>query len=102
MKIKVNDKVEIIKGKDSGKSGKVIQVFPKSDKIVVEGVHVIKKHMRPNRRSEKGQVIELSAPMFASNTMLICPKCGRKTRVACKIDADGNKRQCKKCHEVIE
>lgn len=102
MRIKINDKVEVIKGKDSGKSGKIIQVFPKAGKLVVEGAHIMKKHVRPNRRNEKGQIIELSAPMFASNVALLCPKCGRRTRIACKRAADGNKRQCKKCKEIID
>lgn len=102
MKIKINDKVEVIKGKDAGKNGKIIQVFPKAGKVVVEGAHLMKKHMRPNRRGEKGQVIELSAPMFASNVALLCPKCNRKARVGYKKEADGKKRQCKKCKEVID
>jgi large subunit ribosomal protein L24 len=101
MKIKINDKVEVIKGKDAGKNGKVIQVFPKAGKVVVEGVHLMKKHMRPNRRGEKGQVIELSTPMFVSNVVLLCPKCGRKTRVGFKKEAGNKERQCKKCKEVI-
>jgi len=102
MKLKTNDKVEVIKGKDSGKSGKIIQVFSKNGKVVVEGVHLMKKHMRPNKRGEKGQVIELSTPMPASNVMLLCPKCGRKSRVGYKIEAEEKKRQCKKCKEVID
>ena len=62
----------------------------------------MKKHMRPNKRGEKGQVIELSAPMSVRNAMLICPKCGRKARLGFKKEANEKKRQCKKCKEVID
>jgi len=102
MKIKTGDKVEIILGKDRGKSGKVIQVFPKELKVVVEGINVIKKHLRTNRRGEKGQIIELSAPLAVGNMMLICPKCNRKVRVGYKVEAEKKQRQCKQCGEIID
>ncbi len=102
MKIKTGDKVEIILGKDRGKSGKVIQIFLKDDKIVVEGLNKIKKHMRSGKRGEKGQIIELSAPIGVSNVMLLCPKCSKKARVGYKIDGEKKQRICKKCNEVIE
>ena len=102
MKIKSGDKVQIIKGKDRGKSGKIIQVFPKQNKIVVESVNIIKKHMKTNRRGEQGQIIELAAPLAVSNVMLICPRCNQQTRIAYKIEAKKKNRQCKKCKEIIE
>lgn len=101
MKIKTNDKVKILAGKDRGKEGKVIQVFPKEGKIVVEGLNLMKKHLRPKKRGEKGQVIELAAPFSASNVMLICEKCGKPTRVGYKFEGDIKKRTCKKCKEAI-
>ncbi len=102
MKIKINDKVAVIKGKDRGKSGKVIQVFPKEKRIVTEGINMIKKHLRSGRKGEKGQILELSAPMAISNLMLICPKCNRQTRINYKIEAKTKKRQCKKCNELVD
>lgn len=102
MKIKTNDKVKIISGKEKGKSGKVIQVFPKQQKLVVEGVNLMKKHMKPTRKGDKGQVIELAGPLHISKAMLICPKCGGITRIGYKIEAQKKKRMCKKCGEIVE
>ena len=102
MKIKNNDKVAVIKGKDRGKSGKVIQVFLKEEKIVVEGLNIIKKHMRSGRKGEKGQILELAAPLAVSKVMLICPKCNRQVRVKYKIESKIKKRQCKKCGELVD
>ncbi|PIT88452.1 MAG: 50S ribosomal protein L24 [Candidatus Magasanikbacteria bacterium CG10_big_fil_rev_8_21_14_0_10_36_32] len=102
MKIKVNDKVKAITGKDRGKEGKVIQVFSDSDRVVVEGLHIMKKHLRPQKRGEKGQVIELAAPMNISNVMLICPKCAKVVRVGYKVDGKTKKRVCRQCNEFID
>lgn len=102
MNIKTNDKVKIIAGKDRGKEGKVIQVFKKENKIVVEGVNLLKKHMRSRKQGEKGQVIELPAPFDASNAKVICSKCGLAVRVAAKKEADVKKRACKKCQQFID
>ncbi|MBU1131598.1 50S ribosomal protein L24 [Patescibacteria group bacterium] len=85
MKIKKNDKVIIIAGKDKGKSGKVMQVFSKEGKIVIEGLNLRHKHVRPRRQGEKGQRIEYSAPLDASNAMLVDSKTGKRTRVGYKI-----------------
>jgi len=102
MKIKSNDKVRIIKGKDRNKEGKVIQVFPVSGKVVVEGLNLMKKHLRTRKQGEKGQVIELSAPLRIENVLLICPKCNRTTRVGYKLESDVKKRVCRKCNEFID
>lgn len=102
MKIKVNDKVKILSGKDLGKEGKVVQVFPKLEKVVVEGVNIMKKHLRTRKQGEKGQVLELAAPINVSKVALICIKCGRPTRVGYKITGDVKKRVCRKCKEIIE
>lgn len=102
MKIKTNDKVKILSGKDNGKIAKVIQVFPTDGKLVVEGANVIKKHLKARSKTEKGQVIELAAPMFASKVMLVCTKCEKPTRVGYKIE-NGNKfRVCRKCGQPID
>ncbi|MFH1291587.1 MAG: 50S ribosomal protein L24 [bacterium] len=107
MKLKTGDKVEVIAGKDRGKSGKVIQVFSKQgrfqqSKLVVEGLNIIKKHMKSNKRGEKGQILELSAPINASNAVLVCPKCSNKSKIGYKIEGKTKQRVCKKCQEAID
>lgn len=108
MKIKKNDKVMIIAGKDNGKTGKVLQVFPERQRASVEGLNLLIKHLRPRREGEKGQRIEFPAPLNMSNVMLVCTKCGKPTRVAYQVTpgADGGKktkvRVCKKCKQVID
>ncbi len=102
MKIKTNDQVKIIQGKDRGKTGKVIQVFRAENKVVVEGMNKIKKHMRAKKQGEKGQTIELSAPITGSNVMLVCTKCQAPTRVGYKFEGDKKMRVCRKCKEVID
>jgi len=102
MKIKTNDKVKILSGKDKGKEGKVLQVFRPEEKVVVEGVNIMKKHLRSRRSGDKGQVIELSAPLHVSKVELICPKCNATTRVGYKLEAGAKKRICRKCKEFID
>lgn len=102
MKIKTNDNVQVMSGKDAGKTGKVIQVFPKEEKAVVEGVHIMKKNMKSNKQGEKGQTIELAAPVHISKLMVVCPKCSKPTRIGYKIDGQDKKRICRKCKELID
>ncbi|OGH93676.1 MAG: 50S ribosomal protein L24 [Candidatus Magasanikbacteria bacterium RIFOXYD2_FULL_41_14] len=102
MKIKVNDKVRVLTGKNKGKEGKVIQVFSTEGKVVVEGVNIMKKHLKTRKEGQKGQVIELAAPLATAKVMLICPKCNRPMRVAYKIEAGNKKRVCRLCKEFIE
>ena len=103
MKIKKSDKVKIIAGKDRGKEGKILEVFPQGRKVVVESLNLAVKHMRPRRAGEKGQRIQFPVPFDDSNVMLICNKCNRMTRVGYKILENGKKvRMCKKCKEVID
>lgn len=97
MKIKKNDLVLIISGKDRGRKGKVLKVFPKENRILVEGINLRKKHQRPKKADEKGQIITLPAPIDISNVKLICSKCGKATRVGFKIEGDKKLRICKKC-----
>ncbi len=109
MKIKINDQVKIIAGKDRGKTGKVIQLFPHEKKIVVEGANITVKHMRRQKGGQKGQKIEFSAPISLPNAMLICPNCGKTTRIGYTLVAAEagssvkNKkfRKCKKCGKNI-
>lgn len=107
MQIKRNDNVKIIAGKDKGKTGKVTQVFPKMDKVVVEGANTLTKHLKRKSQNDQGQKIQFNAPLNASNVKLICPKCSKETRLGIKLMKDsGGKvtkgRVCKKCTEVIE
>jgi len=101
MKIKKDDIVLIISGKDRGKKGKVLRAFPKERKILVEGVNIVKKHQRPRRSGEKGQIVQLPKPIDVSNVKLICSKCGKATRVGYKIISDKKFRICKKCQQEI-
>lgn len=103
MKIKSNDNVRILAGKDKGKKGKVAKVIQKENKVVVEGANVIKKHIKAKRGGTKGQIVTFAAPIDASNVMLICPKCGKETRVGYLVMENGEKRRiCKKCDQEIE
>jgi len=97
MKIHKGDTVLIISGKNRGKKGKALQVFPKQERILVEGVNLRKKHIRPKRAGEKGQVIETPTPINVSNVKLVCSKCGKATRIEYKIEKEKKNRICKKC-----
>lgn len=102
MKLKKGDIIKIISGKDRGKSGKVLKVFPKTEKILVEGVALRKKHQRPRRAREKGQVITMPSPIHMSNAMLFCKNCNRGVRVGYQFLDDGSKtRICKRCKSEI-
>jgi large subunit ribosomal protein L24 len=106
MNIKKGDKVMILAGKDKGKSGKVLQIFPARERVSVEGLNLLIKHMRPRKQGEKGQRIEFPAPLNLSNLMLVCPKCGKPTRIGSRTIAVENKKKkmriCKKCNQTIE
>lgn len=101
-KIKREDTVTVLAGKDRGKKGKVLRVYPQVEKVLVEGVNVVKKHMRANRDNPKGGIVEVERPLHMSNVMFICPRCGKQSKIANKILTDGTKkRTCKKCQEVL-
>lgn len=105
MKIKKGDQVLIVTGKDKGRKGKVIKCFPVKNKIIVEGLNIIKKHQKPRKEGEKGQILNISAPIHVSNTKILCPRCRKPTRVGYRLDVlAGKKRKsriCKKCNNVI-
>ena len=101
MKIRKDDTVLIISGKDKGKKGKVLKAFPKKRKVLVEGVNIRKKHVRPRREGEKGEIVEIPTPIDISNVKLICPKCKQPTRVGYKIIKNTKYRTCKKCGKEI-
>lgn len=101
MHIKKGDNVKIISGKDKGKQGKVLKVWPKKKKVIVEGLNLVVKHVKPRREGEKGQRVKISAPLWLSKVMLICPHCKKATRVGFKFFGEKKARVCKKCHEII-
>lgn len=96
MKIKKGDQVLIISGKDRGKKGKVLDAFPKEEKIIVEGANIRKKHVKPKKSGEKGQIVEMPVAFPLSNVKLICPKCGKAARIGYKIIAGKKYKICKK------
>ena len=97
MNIRKDDKVVVISGKDKGKEGKVLVAQPKAGKVIVEGVSVASKHQKPRKQGEEGGIIKMETPIYACKVMVVCPKCGKPTRVAHKIDGDKKVRVCKKC-----
>ena len=106
MRIKKNDTVEVITGKGAEKRGKVLKVLPEKNRLVVQGVNFIKRHTRPNpQRNIKGGIAEREAPIHASNVMIVCPECGKRTRIGSKQLADGRKvRICRRseCGGVLD
>lgn len=101
LRIKRDDTVRVLVGKDQGKTGKVLAVIPGRERVVVEGVNVVKKHVRPRKQGEKGQRVSIAAPVHVSNVQLICPQCKKPTRVGITRENDLRQRVCKKCHAVI-
>lgn len=102
-RIRKDDKVMVITGKDAGKIGKVLKVLRKKDRVVVEKANMVKRHMRANPYlKQPGGIMEKEMPLHVSNLMLVCPTCTKPTRVGYKYTEDGTKvRFCKKCNEII-
>ena len=102
--IRKNDTVSVNTGKDSGKRGRVLKVLPGNNRVIVEGVNMIKRHTRPNpQRNIKGGIVEREAALHASNVQIVCPECGKATRVGRRILGDGRKvRICRKCEGVVD
>jgi len=102
MKIKKNDNVVILKGKDRGKTGVVERVFPAQNKVVVAGTFVYKKSVKPTRRAPKGGIIEINAKIPTANVAIICPSCSKITRVSYTVAGGKKIRICKKCKASLE
>ena len=102
--IRRNDQVVVTTGKDSGKRGRVLKVLPTKNRLIVEGVNLIKRHTRPNpAKNIKGGVVQREAALHASNVQLVCPECGAQTRIGHKVLEDGRKvRICRKCEGVVD
>ncbi|MBX4187619.1 MAG: 50S ribosomal protein L24 [Candidatus Doudnabacteria bacterium] len=101
MNIKKGDEVKVLAGKDKGKTGKVLQVFPEFGRVVAEGLNVRVRYSKPKKQGEKGQRMEVPAPLTASKVMLICPNCNKPTRVGHQITDSGKFRKCKVCGKTI-
>ncbi len=103
MKIHKGDTIKVMVGKDSGKTGKVLRVDPKAMALVAEGLNLIKKHSRPKKQGEKGQLVSVPAPLNISKIMLVCPSCKEAARVGYRLEKDGSvkTRYCKKCNSAI-
>ncbi|MDP3947915.1 MAG: 50S ribosomal protein L24 [bacterium] len=101
MNIKKGDNVKVLSGKNRGKTGKVIAVNPARERVTVEGLNLYKKHTRPRKQGEKGQVISISRPMHVSNTMLVCPSCKEAARVGHRMEGERKVRYCKSCNATI-
>ncbi|MFN3479529.1 MAG: 50S ribosomal protein L24 [Thermodesulfovibrionales bacterium] len=103
LRVKKEDTVLVISGKEKGKKGRVLSVLPSKDSVIIEKVNIIKRHMKPSRKYTQGGIIEKEAPIHISNVMLICPKCNKPTRIGNQLLESGRKvRVCKKCQEVID
>jgi large subunit ribosomal protein L24 len=102
--IRKNDNVVVTTGKDRGKRGRVMRIVAEKNRVVVEGVNIIKRHTKANpQKNVKGGVVEREAPLHASNVQLVCPECGEPTRIGKKILGDGRKvRVCRKCEGVVD
>lgn len=107
MHIRKDDQVLVISGNHRGKKGRVLKIFPERDRVIVEGVHLIKRHTRPTQRNPQGGIVEKEGPVHVSNLMLVCPKCNTPTRVNSRISSSEGKasrhraRICKSCGEMI-
>jgi large subunit ribosomal protein L24 len=102
MKIRKGDTVQVLQGKDRGKRGEVVFAYPAKGKVVVDRLNVAKRHQKPTRAMQQGGIIEKEMPMPVSRVAIVCPSCGKATRVGYRIEADGGKvRICRKCEGVL-
>lgn len=99
-KLKKEDQVTVIAGKEKGKSGKIIKMDRAKGKVLISGLNMIKKAKKPKRQGEKGGIVDIEAPMDISNVMIVCKKCG-PTRIKIEADGDRKVRKCKKCGEIL-
>jgi len=102
MKIIKNDTVKVVSGNHKGKVGRVLKVYPKTNRLIVEKINLIKRHTKPRSQQEQGGIIEKEASIHVSNVMLVCPKCSKPSRTGLGHLSDGSRvRVCKSCKEMI-
>jgi large subunit ribosomal protein L24 len=102
MRLKKGDTVKVLSGNDKGKTGEILEIIPKTEKIIVKGINIRKKNVKPRRQGEEGGIISTELPIHSSKVALVCPKCGKATRVGYTVDKDQKVRVCKKCNEKIK
>ena len=102
MKLKKGDNVAVMVGRDKGKSGLIEYSFPERGQVIVKGIHVMKKHLKPSQKNPKGGIIDINKKLDVSNLMLICPNCGKHVRVAYQITDKEKIRICSKCKKSVE
>lgn len=102
LRIKKGDTVKVLSGNDKGKTGEVLEVIPKTEKILVKGINIKKKHVKPRRAGEEGGIISTEFPIHASKVNVVCPKCGKATRIGFEMDKDTKVRVCKKCSAKLK
>lgn len=97
MRIKKGDTVKVLSGNDKGKTGEVLEVAPKTEKVVVKGVNIRKKHIKPRKQGEEGGIIPVECSIHSSKLAVVCSKCNKATRIGYEMDKDQKVRVCKKC-----
>ena len=102
MKIRKGDNVKVLSGNDKGKTGEVLEVIPKADKIIVKGANVRKKHVKPRKQGEEGGIIAVECAIHSSKVNVVCPKCGKATKIGYEIEKDEKVRVCRKCGTKIK
>lgn len=101
MNFKKGDTVLIMTGRDRGKKAKILKSYPKEEKVLVEGINMVKKHQKPKKQGEKGQIVTMPRPIDSSNIKIVCSKCGKPTRIGFIFNQKGKTRICKKCQQEI-
>jgi len=102
LKVKKGDTVQVLSGNDKGKTGEVLEVMPKQEKVVVKGVNIRKKHVKPRKQGDEGGIISVESAIHTSKVNVVCPKCNKPARIGYKMQKDGKVRVCKKCGTVIK
>ena len=102
MRIKKGDNVKVLSGNDKGKTGEVLEVIPKSEKIIVKGVNVRKKHVKPRKQGEEGGILSIECAIPSSKVNVVCPKCNKPTKIGYEIKKDEKVRVCKKCGSKLK
>ncbi len=102
MKIKKGDTVKVLSGNDKGKTGEVLEVIPKTQRVIVKGVNIRKKHVKPRKQREEGGIIPSEFSIHSSKVAVVCPKCGKATKIGYSVEKDEKVRVCKKCGAKIK
>ncbi len=102
MRIKKGDTVKVLSGNDKGKTGEVLEIIPKTERIIVKGINIRKKHVKARKQGEESGIISVECPIHSSKVNVVCPKCGKATRIQYKIEKDEKVRVCQKCGAKIK